>query len=258
MRSELYKSNSGSVLVGMTVILSLILGIGIVSYDRLSSSSFFHADSPAPAITPEPPKIKNVKFPMSIKGIDAGTFRKGKKILRLRTDFLMVNPRRFPLFQIRTLNEVTLHNTKIENFLGENLSLVDVGFLSFFESLLQLGSKNKSTTADDKVIKTANRSRFTGMGIITRGVIIKLNWHIYKEGKPYFLVTAQKAYIDFNKKKTELHMGRLENFVTKEVYKSKLIIWDNKKKYFYIPKNTFAISTNGKKVHRQGIEVKLK
>ncbi len=253
----MHDSRSNYFFVGIALLPSILLGIGLITLSRFDFSAPFNTDVSAPSAASKSSTRRITRYPMSIRGLNARTFRENRQIFGLKADLLTVNPRKYSIFRIRTLNEATLYNGKIENFIGDDPSLSDVGFLAFFDSVLSFEKKNTEGESGAGRNAAKKKIRFRGLGIITRGVINNLDWRIYKKGRPYFLIKAQKAEIDFKKKKTKLFTCSLENALLKKTISGKLIIWDDRKKYFYIPKSYYLISPTGEKSGGQGTVIRL-
>ncbi len=169
-------------------------------------------------------------YPLRIKGLSATTYNDDKLTARIEADELRVNQRRFFVFNIRPFNEATLTNARLEVHLYKHMPL-KANLFSSAKNILGLDKKGKS--------------RMRGLGLITRGVVNGFTLEVYKAGKLSLRVKAEKAYIDFKKKKTELLNAGLEDVQSKKLIKSRSVIWDNEENVFRIPGIYIATTPRG-------------
>jgi len=190
------------------------------------------ASVPENETSPSPTEGKRSHYPIWIKGLTATTFRDDKIINRIKTDELMINPRRFFIFSIKPFNELTFTNLRLEIHLNENEEIFHENTNPF--SLEEYIPSFRGVGNDLK-----------GLGFLTRGVINGLVLEIYKGNTLSLLIYSKKAYIDFKKKKTDLIMCSIMDKLSGKRVASRLITWDNREKIFKIPGDYIAQTPSG-------------
>lgn len=192
--------------------------------------------------TPSPStEQKTSTSPLRIKGLSHSTYFDDKLIASIEADEFKVNQRRFWVFNIRPFNEATLTNARLEfHFYDDMPSEKDL--LSSVADILSLDKQGKVTSKE--------------MGLITRGVIKGLVFGMYKGERLSILIKAQKAYIDFKRKKINMIRVSMENVSSRKLIKSRSIIWNSKNKVFEIPGKYMAQTPKGQ-ASGKGIKVDL-
>ncbi|MDY6839411.1 MAG: hypothetical protein SWH78_15710 [Thermodesulfobacteriota bacterium] len=157
---------------------------------------------------------------MRITGFSYVTYDKEKPILKIEADEFKVNPRKYFVFNIRPFNEATVTNARLEVYLNEGAS---PGFdlLSLGKDIFHMNEKGKS--------------RVTGMGVITRGIIKGLVLEIYKGDNLSLVVTAKEALVDFKKQEANLLRATIEDKLSNRRTTSRAVLWKAKDKIFAIP-----------------------
>lgn len=199
-------SRSAKIALVSVLLLSLVALYWSLSQTREVSSPF-------PEQEPSP-------YPMRITGFSYVTYDQEKPILKIEADEFKVNPRKYFVFNIRPFNEASLTNARLAVYLNEGAS---PGFdlLSLGKDILHMNEKGKS--------------RVTGMGVITRGIIKGLVLEIYKAHKLSLVVTAKEAIIDFKKQEATLVRATIEDKLSHRRTTSRAVLWKAKDKVFAIP-----------------------
>jgi hypothetical protein len=177
-------------------------------------------------------------YPLSIKGISSSTYdNNGRLLMQIKADEIKVNPRRFFVFNIKSINEVTITNIKAAFYFYEDKPKsdsdkpqLDIDLLNLYEGVMH----QKKGNAVPKEL-----------GRITRGVIKGFTLEIYKKGKLFVIVKANEGEIDFRKKTVEMKNAHLEEVISKKIIKSNFAVWDNKEKVFKIPGEYIATTPKG-------------
>ena len=177
-------------------------------------------------LQPQVKKQKTFVYPLKIKGLSYSTHDKGRLIARIEADELKVKKRKFWVFNVRPFNEAVLTNARLEFYLYDDMPSNDdmsskVDLLSTARSILTLDEQGRTGTQ--------------GLGLITRGLIDGLEIRIYKADEPFLLLKADKARIDFKRKKINMKGVSVEDFFTGKLIKTRTAVWDNEAKILRIP-----------------------
>jgi hypothetical protein len=183
---------------------------------------------------------KPTPYPLQIKGFVYSSFNDRGPVYRIKADELKINPRKFFVFNIRSLNEVTLENAEIAVYLYPEAE-EKVGLFPLKEQFA----------------KTA-RSRGVpkGFGVLTRGVIKNLVLKIYKAEKEQLIVRAQKARIDFKKNVTKLSDASIQDITADKIITSQNMYWSEEEKAFRIP-GEYVVDTPLGRTGGKGVKIDL-
>lgn len=177
-------------------------------------------------------------YPLSIKGISSSSYdNNGRLLMQIKADEIKVNPRRFFVFNIKSINEITITNIKAAFYFYEDKPKSDADKPQLEVDLLNLYEGVMHQKKGNAVPKE--------LGRITRGVIKGFTLEIYKKGKIFVIVKANEGEIDFRKKIVEMKDVHLEEIMSKKVIKSNFAVWDNKEKVFKIPGEYIATTPKG-------------
>ncbi|MDO8282991.1 MAG: hypothetical protein Q7U10_10295 [Thermodesulfovibrionia bacterium] len=169
--------------------------------------------------------------PHRMKGLSYSSFDdKNNLLANLEADEFRIGQRRFWMFNIRPLKEATIDNARFKLYLDKNSSSRSDIF-SFTEKFLSLDNGGKATG---------------GSGLISRGVINGLSFDVFRGDTELIRVKAEKAYIDFRKKRMKLISASIDDVENKKIIKSGLVFWNDKDKSFDVPGEYSA--TAGSKV----------
>ncbi|CAN2043856.1 DUF4403 family protein [Candidatus Magnetomoraceae bacterium gMMP-1] len=185
-------------------------------------------------------KTDKISYPLRITGFIASKYEKNGLISRIKADELKLNPRKIFIFNIKSINELTLNNAEIDIYFYENTHS-DIKEFSFSDNVLPLQNYKASLKS---------------MGFITRGVINNLVLNIYRGDNIYFFIKAETAYINIKKSTIKLIRAIIKNISLNKLIKSKIIIWNNRKKIFKIPGDYIMLSPM-EKIRGKKIEINL-
>jgi len=170
--------------------------------------------------------------PLWIQGYIARRFDGDKILAMLNADQLKVSLRNYYIFNIKSVNELTLTNVKLETHCYPDMSEKYKKTVSFLpnESILSFSN---------------NLIPIKKTGFITRGVIKEFTWKIFNADNPCLTVKARKAYLDLEKNDLELRNVIIENSLSKKLIVSRSASWREKEKVFKIPGTYLAITPEG-------------
>lgn len=181
-------------------------------------------------------------YPIKIKKLLHVSYENNRLAAKIEADEFKVNPRKFWIFNVKSLNEATFYNVRLAIYL-DNETYSNAELFSFNKGLLSFSKKNKY-----ELIKSGQITR----GVIKKGLILK----IYKVDILSLVVKAKEAYIDLNTQETRLVGASIEDLLSKKLIKSSSVIWDNKEKVFKIPGKYIAKTPKGV-ASGKGIKVNL-
>jgi len=158
------------------------------------------------------------RSPITIEGFSNTIYDGENLISKIEADQFFIAPRKFFVFNVKSVNEAIIKNIRISLYLNsENKKKPDlVSLLKFIPS-------------ETGHIKLKN------MGYITRGVIKGLDIKIYQDQTPSYHLSGEKAILDLKEKKMKINTARFENFTTGEIFTSERMIWHNQKSQLHIP-----------------------
>jgi hypothetical protein len=179
---------------------------------------------------------------------------KGNQIITKATaKDLKINPRKFNIFNIRPLNELTLNKVTIEFYKSsDEPSGIDLGNLIYKFSSRSNGKSSSSKENKSGAIKT--RVGAIKTGLITRGVINKLVLKIYNKNNLSMIVQAPTAYVNFKRNEIIFQNATAYNIVSREIIKSRKIVLKWEENALNVPGQYVLLSPTG---FRKGRDLKI-
>ena len=147
-------------------------------------------------------------------------------VRRLRADDLRIEPRRFFVFNVRSVNEIVIKHARLSVYLSDKSIKQHDNPFSFDIGLF---STEKKGSGAERIFYPA------GAGLITRAVIKGIQLEIYRDKRLILNITARVGYIHLKNKSVRLKDTVLKNAVNGKEIKSRLAIWDNKRQLFVLP-----------------------
>ena len=219
--------------LGKVVLVSMVtFSFGLLSWELIPKKE------PADIVSI---REKSSIYPIRLQGISNSIYDNNRIIAKMEADEFKVNPRKFFVFNVKSLNEITITNVKLEiyynndNKNSSNVDLIPLSQLQFSE------------------FKEGNRAK-NGMGLITRGIVKGLSLRVYKANQLSLVVKAKEAHINFRNREMRMKNASIEEVISKRLIESKSIIWDNEQKLFDIP-GEYIIVTSREKAKGKGIKV---
>ncbi len=169
--------------------------------------------------------------PIAMRGISYQEVTEKGLAYSLKADEFKIHPRSIGIFSIQPWKEATLTNAVMEVHLSmkENPSEVDL-FPSSFSSSLS---------------KEAIKGPVEGVGVISRLVIKKLQYNLYRDKQLIFTVTANEAISNLTGKNAELKDVQIEHKPSRKLIKTNHAVWDATGKIFKIPGEYLATTPKG-------------
>ncbi len=175
---------------------------------------------------------KGRQRPLSITGLVYDSYRNNKLATSIRAEQLQVKPRKFGIFRVRNLNEVSLKRTRFDLFQdssvaaeGENQAQMSLtaGFAEGVNGLTGL----------------------RGMGQISRATIDSMSLNISRDGKPWLHLQARSAIFDLKKHLFDFNKARLLGPQKDFQLVTALLRWDEQQKIFHVPGDYRLITSEG-------------
>jgi hypothetical protein len=178
-------------------------------------------------------------YPIDIKGINHTIYEDNRLVAQIKADEIKINPRKFYIFNISTLNELTVINADFEVYLYPDIK--KNGIFPFTNNILPVTEKQHMPKE---------------FGLITRGIIKGLSLKAHRSNKPFLIVKAANGYIDFKNKRIILEKASVEEISSGKRIISDSIVWDQKGKVFKIRDEYLAVTPKGKASGR-GVQFNL-
>lgn len=192
------------------------------------------------------PDKEKYRYPISIQGLRLQSFKGSRETVRAAARKLKVNPRKFFIFNIKPFNELTIDNVSMEFFKSEEeQSNIDIGkTIDNFSPI----SNEKSSSSKGFDAKAFNA------GLITRGVINTLILKIHDKYGLSKIIKAPRAYLNFKKDEVIFRDATVEDITTKQIIKSRKMVFKNGGNIITVPGNYVLLSSAGS---QKGIGLKI-
>ena len=148
-------------------------------------------------------------------------------VRQLHADEFSIEPRRFFVFNVRSINEIVIDHARLSVYLSDKITDRHVDLFSFDGGLF---SAEKKGMGGEKISYPSN------VGLITRAIIKGIQIEIYRDKKPILSITARAGYINLKNKNVRLKDAVFKNTVNGKTVKSRLAVWDNKRQLFVLPR----------------------
>jgi lipopolysaccharide export system protein LptC len=217
------------------------LSKGILLFVILVSIGFFFligAESSRQSIVSTQNKQKHHNS-LWVQGLRFQSFNGKQIIAKAVVKELKVNPRKFSIFNIKPLKELTLNNVTMEFHKSEeDPSGIDLGDLIHKPSP---GSSAKSSFS--------KRHKFgaTGTGLITRVIINKLIFKIYNKNNLSLIIKSAKAYLNLKKGEVIFRNAVVEDIDKKKLITSHKIVFKSGENVLRVPGQYALMSPAGSK-----------
>ena len=173
-------------------------------------------------------------YPLIITGVDFKSFDDTRFLIRIKADEIKINPRKFLIFNIRKVNELTITNANLEVYLqpdGED--------------------KNKEpyllteNNIPESIYPKKNRASDVRLGMVTRGVVKNIVVKMFNDQEPLLVIKAVSANIDFKNKEVKFKKVQVEHIPSGKLISASTILWDEQKECFKIPGKYFVNAPEG-------------
>lgn len=192
--------------------------------------------SPLPELAKESPSQSSVSLSNFTKTI----YRDDRILATVKADHFEIARRKFWIFGIKDLNEISFSNLHIAAYLYDR-DPSDVDFYSLTEKTLAgLGM-------GAPLFNRKGRPLSKEVGLITRARIKGLTIEIFRNGKLVLSVRARGANLDPGKAEASMVNCIVEDAQAGMLIWGKTVIWKNKGKTFNIPREYIVTTPEGKR-----------
>jgi hypothetical protein len=161
----------------------------------------------------------------------------------LQAKQLVIQPRRFMVFNIKSINEAVLQNARLETHFypesAKHSSLFD------FQEVMPFGQRTRGT-----------RHTGSAFGVVTRLIANRIRVDIFRGDIQAIVLAANYGLVEKKKSKAEFINAILKDSRSDRVIRSSRILWNEKRMMFVIP-GTYAMSASGNDCSGQSIEIDL-
>lgn len=158
--------------------------------------------------------------PLLIDGLSYKVYNNGTLVSKMEADEFKISPRKFFIFNIKSVNEAILKNVKMDIYIKD----------------LKL-KKGKVIETDIDLLKLffdSTTGKKTGAGLITRALIKGIDMNIYISDVLTHKLKASTAEFMLKGKKIIFYNVTLENPLSHKLIHAAKIIWDAQEKVFKI------------------------
>ncbi len=171
-----------------------------------------------------PPKARNAHTnpsrPLDIKGLIFSTYgEQGSLTQRISAKQLMVKPRKFGVFRVKSVNEVVFVAVEFE----------------FYRQFAEDGnSKDDSSLAAGMAEGMYGLSELKGIGRLTRAAMVGIKMRVLSQGKETFSLLAESGEIELKSKKTSFENVRFSLPANQSILEAKKSVWDKELQAFVV------------------------
>ncbi len=195
----------------------LILTLGVAAASILKSASDNKPDG----------KTKTPFNLYRVKNLTITQYSGNFLVRRMHADEFRIEPRRFFVFNVKSINEIVIDHAKLSIYLSDKNIDRHVALFGFAGGLFSIKKKGGES---EKIFYPAD------FGLITRAVIKGIQIEIYRNKKPILSITARVGYINLKNKNVEFKDTVFRNTVNEKTVKSRLAVWNSKRQLFIVPR----------------------
>lgn len=173
--------------------------------------------------------------PLLINGLSYKAYNNGILVSKMEAEEFKIRPRKFFIFNIKSVNEAILTNVKLNMYI-KNKELADIDLLN--------------------PIFDGTTGKGTGTGLITRAIIKGIDVNIFISDVLTHKLKATSADFMLKKKKIVFYNASLEHPPSSKLISAKKIIWDAQEKAFMVY-NLDKASSPKEKAKGKGLKIDL-
>jgi hypothetical protein len=177
--------------------------------------------------------------PLLINGLSYKAYNNGILVSKMEAEEFKIRPRKFFIFNIKSVNEAILTNVKLNMYL-KNKELADIDLLNpIFDATTDKGT-----------------GKGTGIGLITRAIIKGIDVNIFISDVLTHKLKATSADFMLKKKRIVFYNASLEHPPSSRLISADKIIWDAQEKAFMVY-NLDKTSSTKEKAKGKGLKIDL-
>ncbi len=173
-----------------------------------------------------------LQHPMDARGLVFSTYTGNQLVSRLRARQILVRPRRFSIFSIKSINELVVVDPLFESF------PIPVTRHRFPQAQKGLSDQLSGCLS--------GLSDMNGLGRIASGLLMNLQMVFHDPSISISRVTARQGSLNFQKNEVMLQDVLLESASRKKKLHCARAIWSNQEQAFLIPEQYSIESSSGR------------
>jgi len=217
---------------GCIVLVAGILSLGIISWTGTDSD-------PVPVRTRAPSK----QLPLQIRDFRYSSQDENRIVHALQAEQLVIQPRRFRVFNIKSVNEAVLQNAHFESYSYKKTAMHTP--LLEYQKVIPFSKGARGRHRNGSVT-----------GLVTRLIAKGVRFDIFRDGRQSIALTAEYGLVEKKRSEAEFVNGIIKDSRSDRVIRSSRILWKEKRKVFVIP-DAYAMSASGTHTTGKSIEIDL-
>lgn len=216
---------------------SFVLAAGILALGIFPLSS--NSDPVLPKAS-----VRTKQLPLQMEEFRYISQDQNRIVRVLQAQQLVIQPRRFMVFNIKSVNEAILQNAHFETHFYEK-AVMHAPLIDYQEILpFSEGSRGN---------KHHNGSV---VGLVTRSIAKGVRFDIFYEEERSIVLAAEYGLMEKKKSEAEFINAILRDSRSDRLIRSSRILWNEKRKVFVIP-GAYTMSASGNKTSGESVEIDL-
>ena len=217
---------------GCIVLAAGILSLGICPWPGTDSEP-----------VPQETRTRAKQLPLQIQHFRYVNQDNNRIVYALQAEQLLIRPRRFMVFNIKSVNEAVLKNARFETHFYEETAM-HTPLFDYQEALpFNKGTGNKQRNGPI-------------IGLVTRLIAKGVRLDIFREEMPVMVLVAEYGLVENKKSEAEFINGIIKDSCSDRFIRSSRILWDDKIKVFVIP-GAYTMSASGNSTNGESIQIDL-
>lgn len=188
------------------------------------------------------PATRTKHIPLQISGFTFTHLKHNRITHVLEAQRLTIQPRRFMVFNINSINEAILQDARMEVHFNED-AVKNSTFFDY-QKALPLNKAPHGRHRHGSVV-----------GMVTRLIVKKVRVDIFQEELRTIVLAAEDALVE-KKSEAVFYNAILKDNRSDQIIRSRKILWNDKRKVFVIP-GAYAMSASGNNTSGESIEIDL-
>jgi hypothetical protein len=185
---------------------------------------------------------RNKRLPLQIKDFRYAGQEQNRLVRVLEARELVVQPRRFGVFNIKSVNEAVLKDAHFEvHFYEEAVEEIPL----FDYQQVQRPSES-----------TGRRPHEAVTGVVTRAIAKGVLYRIFRDESEKIVLHAEYGVMEKRKSGPEFFNATIKDSGSDSFIRSRKILWDEQERVFVIP-GAYAMSASGRRTSGKAVQVDL-
>lgn len=218
--------------IGCIVLAAGIPSLGILPWAATDSDP-----------VPQKTRARAKQLPLQIQDFSYTSQDENRIVQALQAEQLLIQPRRFMVFNIKSVNEAILQNARFEAHFYEETATHTPLF--DYQEVLPFNKGTRDKYRNGPVV-----------GLVTRLIAKGVRLDIFREEMQAIVLVAEYGLVEKQKSEAEFINGIIKDGHSDTFIRSSRILWDDKRKVFVIP-GAYAMSASGNNTSGESIEIDL-